>query len=105
MIFGKLVDDQTRCEHYHSSLDVIAIKFKCCDTWYACHQCHEEMAGHRAEPWPVGSDGEFAVYCGVCRHTMRIKEYLTCHNTCPQCGVPFNPKCANHYPLYFGSFD
>jgi uncharacterized CHY-type Zn-finger protein len=40
----------------------------------------------------------------VCRLTMTIDEYLACGNICPGCSAPFNPKCANHYPLYFGSF-
>ncbi len=31
IVKGKLVDDQTRCVHYRSTLDVIAIKFKCCN--------------------------------------------------------------------------
>ncbi|MFN3840232.1 MAG: CHY zinc finger protein [Cyclobacteriaceae bacterium] len=103
VIQGKLLDDQTRCVHYHSNLDVVAIKFKCCDSWYACYACHEELAGHAAVPWSLGDYDEPAVQCGVCKHLMRINQYLTCNNTCPQCSTAFNPKCANHYPLYFGS--
>ena len=33
-IYGLTVDNQTRCQHYHSVLDIIAIKFKCCDKFY-----------------------------------------------------------------------
>ena len=50
-VYGKLVDDETRCEHYYSPLDIIAIKFKCCDKYYPCYQCHEEIAGHPSKVW------------------------------------------------------
>ena len=50
-IHGKVVDDNTRCTHYHSALDIIAIKFKCCGKYYPCYQCHEETAGHAALAW------------------------------------------------------
>jgi uncharacterized CHY-type Zn-finger protein len=104
MIKGKLVDGQTRCVHYHSERDVVAIKFRCCNEWYACYYCHEELAGHPAEVWPADHYDEQAVRCGVCRLTMTINQYMACGNRCPGCSAPFNPKCANHYPLYFGSF-
>lgn len=104
MVKGKLVDGQTRCEHYHSAVDVIAIKFRCCGEWYACYYCHEEQAGHKAEVWPANEYHEQAVLCGMCKRSMTITEYLECNNKCPGCGAPFNPKCASHYPLYFGSF-
>ena len=45
-IYGKTVDNQTRCQHWHSELDVIAIKFKCCEKYYPCFSCHEEEADH-----------------------------------------------------------
>ena len=50
-IKGKLVDEYTRCVHYHSLLDVIAIKFKCCGVYYPCYSCHEEEADHEHEVW------------------------------------------------------
>lgn len=104
MIRGKVLDEQTRCVHYHSSLDVIAIKFKCCNAWYACYYCHEEEAGHPAEVWPAEQYEERAVQCGECKRMMTINQYLACNNQCPGCGTPFNPGCSAHYPLYFGSF-
>ena len=48
---GKPVDDQTRCEHYHSPLDIIAIKFKCCDDYFPCYQCHEETTDQKPSVW------------------------------------------------------
>ena len=98
---GCFIDNQTRCVHYHSSLDVIAIKFKCCQTYYPCYQCHEDAAGHAATRWTREEFDELAVYCGVCKNEISIQAYLDCNNTCPLCRVSFNPNCAKHYPLYF----
>lgn len=45
-IRGRLVDGQGRCVHWHSPLDVVANRFACCDEYYACYRCHDELAGH-----------------------------------------------------------
>ena len=46
-VYGSLVDNETRCIHYHTFLDIIAIKFKCCEKYYPCYQCHnEQIAKH-----------------------------------------------------------
>lgn len=98
---GKPVDEQTRCVHYKSALDVIAIKFKCCDTYYPCFFCHEETAGHPAEVWPATEFDTPAILCGVCKHQMTIGEYFNSRYQCPSCNAAFNPKCSNHNHLYF----
>lgn len=98
---GKLVDDQTRCSHYHSPLDVIAIKFKCCDTYYPCFYCHEETAGHKAEVWNKNEFDNKAILCGVCQQEMTINQYQSSNYQCPHCRTNFNPKCSNHNHLYF----
>ncbi|MCB0487639.1 MAG: chromophore lyase [Cyclobacteriaceae bacterium] len=100
-VFGRPIDKQTRCAHYHSALDVIAIKFKCCDQYFPCFSCHEETAGHAAVRWKKSDFNEFAILCGVCQTELTINQYLTSNNICPKCEARFNPKCANHYPLYF----
>jgi uncharacterized CHY-type Zn-finger protein len=100
-VYGAVIDDETRCAHYNSHLDVIAIKFKCCGRWFPCRECHDEREKHEAETWP---DSEFlneAVLCGVCGTRMSIDDYLNCDNKCPGCSSKFNPGCANHYHLYF----
>ena len=51
IVKGKPIDDQTRCAHYHSSLDVIAVKFKCCNEYYPCYYCHKESSDHPADTW------------------------------------------------------
>jgi len=100
-IHGTQVTARTQCAHYHSERDIIAIKHKCCGTFYACIQCHNEATNHPAAVWPAAEFGEAAVYCGSCHSTLSIAQYLGCANTCPVCAAAFNPGCANHYHLYF----
>jgi uncharacterized CHY-type Zn-finger protein len=98
---GKLVDDQTRCVHYQTELDIIAIKFKCCNEYYPCFRCHEENADHKATVWLKSEANEKAILCGVCKAELTIEEYFSTNNACPNCRSAFNPKCENHYHLYF----
>jgi len=98
---GKLVDQETRCEHYHKSEDIIAIKFYCCDTYYPCYKCHEECADHEIQRWPRDHFDEKAILCGKCQHELTINEYLQSSYTCPVCEATFNAGCARHYSIYF----
>lgn len=100
-IKGQTVDNETRCSHYHTDLDIIAIKFRCCATYYPCFFCHEEEINHATEKWKKNEFDTLAILCGVCKHEMTINEYLNCSAVCPTCSSAFNPKCSNHYPLYF----
>lgn len=100
-VFGKPVDNQTRCVHWHSELDIIAIKFKCCEKYYPCFSCHEEDAEHEHEVWPKSEYDQKAILCGVCGTELSIKEYMSSKNTCPNCQSAFNPGCSKHYHLYF----
>ncbi|MGH8278914.1 MAG: CHY zinc finger protein [Gammaproteobacteria bacterium] len=97
---GALVDAQTRCVHYASALDVVAIRFACCGVYYPCYRCHAEYAGHPAKVWPASQFNTRAVLCGVCRHELTIAEYLASH-ACPHCGAAFNPNCRLHAHHYF----
>ncbi|HNV29617.1 MAG TPA: CHY zinc finger protein [Cyclobacteriaceae bacterium] len=101
MVKGKVIDNQTRCSHYHTDLDIIAIKFKCCDTYYPCYSCHKESADHKAITWPENEWDHKAILCGVCGHELTVKEYMASNNTCPLCQSSFNPNCKKHYDLYF----
>jgi uncharacterized CHY-type Zn-finger protein len=100
VVLGPVVDEQTRCIHYGTPLDVIAIKFACCGDFYPCHLCHAETADHAAAQWPVGSRDEQAVICGVCGHQLTIVDYLDTE-ACPACTAPFNPGCKLHADFYF----
>lgn len=94
-------DDETRCAHYHSPRDIIAIKFKCCERWFSCYECHAEIADHKAQTWTIDERDTPAILCGACGHQLSINEYFACNSVCPQCQGLFNPNCALHYDLYF----
>lgn len=98
---GLDLDANTRCRHYRGPMDIIAIKMKCCDTYYACIECHSALAGHAAKVWPQSEWETQAILCGVCRTELSIGEYLKSGNRCPHCPAAFNPGCVNHYHLYF----
>ena len=98
---GVDVARRTQCFHYESKLDVVAIKFACCNTYYSCYECHAVLADHAARRWPKSDFDVRAVLCGACRHELSIHEYLSCGFQCPACNVAFNPGCASHYSLYF----
>ena len=101
IIQGKPVDDNTRCVHYHSVLDIIAIKFKCCGEYYPCYKCHEETAGHDPMSWQKDEWETKAILCGVCKHELTIEQYVQSGNQCVFCKSPFNANCSKHYHLYF----
>ena len=100
-IHGVGVTERAQCKHYRSDRDVVAIRFKCCDTFYACVDCHDQLAGHAAVVWSKGERDMPAIFCGACHGMFSIAQYLGCENKCPKCRAGFNPACANHYHLYF----
>lgn len=100
LVYGLQLDPETRCQHYHSEFDIIAIRFNCCDQFYACYDCHQQLADHSATRWPPEHFAEKAILCGNCNNILTIHEYL-CKNHCPNCEAQFNPKCKNHWHFYF----
>jgi uncharacterized CHY-type Zn-finger protein len=100
-VIGIDLDPQTRCAHYHSTLDIIAIKMKCCGIYYACKECHDALADHVIEVWPRSDWDQAAVLCGACGVELTIYQYLGCSSKCPACSSPFNPGCRNHHHFYF----
>jgi uncharacterized CHY-type Zn-finger protein len=103
-ILGVGVDEQGRCEHWHSERDVVALQFPCCGRFYACRECHDALADHPAAVWPVAEFETQAILCGACGETLTIARYLALDPyACPGCGHEFNPGCRTHRHLYFGS--
>jgi uncharacterized CHY-type Zn-finger protein len=98
---GVDLDPQTRCRHYQGALDIIAIKTKCCGVYYACKDCHIELADHALFVWPRAQWDSKAVLCGACGAKLTINEYLHSGSRCPACGAGFNPDCRNHHHFYF----
>ncbi len=100
-VVGVDVDDETRCLHYHTDRDVVAIKFRCCGAYYPCFECHATCSDHEPERWPETRFDEPAVLCGVCGVELSIKTYLDSDHECPACGARFNPGCRHHLEEYF----
>ena len=102
-VYGVDVGPETRCAHYHGDTDIIAIRFACCDRFYACHACHKAVADHPAKVWPVSAFDTPAVLCGACGHILTVRNYLNSVSTCTSCGAAFNPGCSRHRHLYFAT--
>ena len=102
-VHGLSLDRETRCAHWASPLDIIAIKMACCGAYYACRECHDALAGHAARVWPEEAFDTPAVLCGACGCELTVNEYLACDNRCQRCGAGFNPGCAKHKHLYFAT--
>ncbi|HEY1646698.1 MAG TPA: CHY zinc finger protein [Terracidiphilus sp.] len=100
---GVDLDAQTRCAHYRTELDIIAIKMKCCGIYFACKECHEALASHPIEVWPQAEWSQPAVLCGACGYEMTINEYRSSSYRCPDCRAPFNPGCRKHSEFYFAT--
>ncbi len=101
VVNANLVATNSRCSHYNSELDIVAIKFKCCNQYFGCIHCHNENVDHKTEQWKINEQDEKAILCGNCKTEMSINTYLNCNNKCPNCKSNFNPKCCNHYHFYF----
>ncbi|WP_435196731.1 CHY zinc finger protein [Natronomonas sp. EA1] len=100
-VHGIGLDIETRCAHYATERDIIAIRFACCDRYFACAACHAAIADHDAEPIPNSAFDEPGVLCGACGSLLSVSEYLESDHACPACGAAFNPGCAAHYDRYF----
>lgn len=106
---GVGVGDETRCAHYGGERDVVAIAFRCCETFYPCVECHDAVADHDPAVWPRSERDERAVLCGSCAERLTIRTYLGVlagdrdgpSARCPNCGAGFNPGCLHHVEQYF----
>lgn len=81
----------------------MAIKMACCNTYYACKDCHEAIAGHTIQVWPRSQWNTPAILCGTCNSELTIQEYMDSANLCPHCRARFNPGCRNHDHFYFAT--
>ncbi|QZA87667.1 hypothetical protein K0C01_07575 [Salinarchaeum sp. IM2453] len=98
---GIRMDEQTRCEHYNSEVDIVSIRFPCCDTFYPCYKCHRSLTDHKAEQWECSEFDTEAIYCGNCGSVFTITEYINGGTQCPKCHSEFNAECEHHYERYF----
>ncbi|RKP58341.1 hypothetical protein D7Z26_01490 [Cohnella endophytica] len=100
-VCGVEVDNQTRCKHYNSDVDIIAIRSPCCNTYFPCYQCHNEVTDHPLTRWNKNRFDEKAILCGACGQQLTIHEYMTGNSKCPACNASFNEGCKTHYHIYF----
>jgi len=100
IVRGLDVDPETRCAHYDTDRDAVALLFACCEAYYPCFRCHEEVADHDAERLSVDESAP-AVLCGACGATFPPRAFVDGDHACPDCGAAFNPACADHYDRYF----
>lgn len=100
-VVGVQVDNETRCVHYASPTDIVALKFACCDAYYPCYECHLAVADHPPIAWPKDRFDEPMVLCGHCGTQLTANQYFHCDSVCPDCGAAFNPNCKIHTHLYF----
>lgn len=101
LVNGLDVDFETRCRHYHSDNDRIAIRFYCCGQYFSCFECHQALGCGHHSVWPKEQFSEQAILCGACGTELSIRDYLDCASSCPQCSAAFNPGCSLHKHLYF----
>ncbi|CCC71641.1 hypothetical protein NCAS_0H03310 [Naumovozyma castellii] len=107
LIHGDLIDNESRCTHWHSNLDIISLKFKCCPgIYWACYQCHQEQTTHPLQKFDLILDKDVPVIiCGHCYQQMTFDQYqhFNAKNqlSCSHCNALFNPGCQLHYHLYF----
>lgn len=102
-VHGLDLDPQTRCVHWRSPLDIVAIRMRCCGAYYACRDCHDALADHAAQVWPRAEWDQAAILCGACGRELSVSAYLASEDRCPSCGAGFNPGCKTHRHLYFAS--
>lgn len=103
-VLGALSESsKTKCTHYHSDKDIIAIKLKCCNKYYSCIFCHNEAENHETQVWSHDEFSNEAILCGNCESLLSIESYLKCNSVCPKCKASFNPGCSNHYHYYFSN--
>ncbi|MBP2622941.1 CHY zinc finger protein [Streptococcus oricebi] len=99
-VFGLEIDEETRCLHYHSDLDIVALKCWACQDYFSCYQCHDSLRDHHFVAYPSKQKSDKVVLCGACKSELTISLYRG-QLSCPNCKRAFNPACKNHYDLYF----
>ena len=115
-VYGQAIDDQTRCVHWISPRDVVAIKMHCCQRFYPCYSCHQQQTDtqqHSHTVWPRAEWKHPAVMCGACKSLLSVYQYVSVYRSdgagcasdprCPHCKAEWNPGCGKHLHLYFGS--
>src|ERR1700677_5197315 len=92
---------QTRSAQYHGPTDIIAIKMKCCGEYWACKDCHVELAGHAIVLWPDGEWDQLAILCGGCGLELTIRQDMECVSRWPRGTEGRKPRGWKPLRCYF----
>ena len=95
-IYGLVIDQDGRCIHYHSKLDIVANKCSICHKYWACYECHNQLSNHNFGPY---NPNFISVLCGHCQQRFTYKDYELIRS-CSSCLQAFNPKCSLHKGIY-----
>ena len=79
-VYGDTLDEETRCQHYHSEKDIVALKCFACQKYYPCFLCHDRYEDHAFLAYPVSRSEDRVVLCGHCRTELTISQYLGCED-------------------------
>ena len=90
-VYGDILDEETRCQHYHSERDIIAKCFAC-QKYYPCFLCHDRYEDHASSGlsceslrrsssplWPLQDRVDY------------FSVHLGCEDACPSVLILFNP--------------
>ncbi len=99
-MLGRVIDDQGRCIHHGGKDDIVCFRYPDEDwTFWACHECHDELHGPATRAWAKDEQNELAIQCGICRSILGIKFYRERQrngdHSCPHCKAPWNPAYQN----------
>jgi Uncharacterized conserved protein len=64
-VYGPTVDDETRCIHYRTSTDIIAIRFGAAVATTRATSAMRSRKDHEARQWPV-AERETKASCAGC---------------------------------------
>mgnify|MGYP001672228487 FL=1 len=95
-IWGKVIDEEGRCTHYHQENDIVALKCSDCEKYFSCYHCHDELENH---VFRATDKEDFPVLCGHCGTKLNFNDYS--RGECIKCSSAFNPNCHRHWQVYF----
>ena len=95
-IWGREIDSEGRCAHYHQNNDIVGLKCSTCQKYFACYQCHDELMDHS---FKACDKTDYPAICGKCRNIINFEDYK--EGSCIHCHAPFNPNCHRHWSIYF----
>ncbi|MGT2933763.1 CHY zinc finger protein [Streptococcus catagoni] len=96
-ILGIALDNESRCLHYHGDSDIVALKCRQCQAYFACYHCHDALRSHHF--LANQAQEKYPVLCGACKHFLTKESYEKGY--CPFCLRLFNPNCSLHKDIYF----